>query len=115
MAGTVSIGLRYALYSIGPALEAHGDGVVTTARLNVLGSASAHWFINCSKELYAVSREGKDVGLWGIGRYSEARWAAWQSRLSQLAEQEGLWVVTRDLAREAIVAMRRAEKESRET
>lgn len=109
-AGTVSIGWDSAIYSIAPALDAKGAGIVTAAKLNVLGSAAAYWFMHCSRQLYAASEQGKPTGRWGTGQYSKERWVKWKQRLENLQEQDGMWEQTRVLAKKATAAMREAER-----
>ncbi|KAH8899420.1 hypothetical protein GQ53DRAFT_741538 [Thozetella sp. PMI_491] len=108
--GAPSLGWDYAIYSIAPGLEAKGGSHETTGKMDVFGSSSAHWLTNLPDVLYQASREGKDTGRWGMGKYSMDRWLGWKARMEALRQRSDLGHDTKELMVRAELAMELVEK-----
>jgi hypothetical protein len=85
--------------------------------------AAATWVFALGKQLYEREQDltpkspsqgnpGAGGSLWeGRAEFSKERWALWKKRFGEVAEMEGLSEEVRGIAKEAVDAMDKAEKE----
>ncbi|KAF2712011.1 hypothetical protein K504DRAFT_372745 [Pleomassaria siparia CBS 279.74] len=100
--------------------DAHVPGT-KIEKYNSLVPAAATWVISLGKELYDLEKDmapaspnhgNPAVGgeLWkGKPEFSKGRWALWKKRFGEISKMEELNEETKEIAKEAVEAMEKAE------
>lgn len=109
----------YVIWAMRDALEEKADPVQEWYDAYV--PAAAMWVFVLGRKLYEREEDltpKDDYGgnparggeLWtGGSEFSKARWAFWKKRFGEVAEHEGVRQETKDIAKEAVAAMEKAE------